>query len=393
MSRPYTPIDPVEPRLFSAPFVLLCCANFLAFLGITMLFLLPVFLRDLGAKESDIGFVMGCGQAGAAVGIPIVGVWADRIGRRRFIHAGYVLAALAAAGFLFIDRLGPLLYLLRFVQGLGFAAGLVGGATMVTDLAPPRRLAQAIGLYGVATLITHALGPALAEVLVARYGFHLVFAASGVFQIAALLATLRLRETHATQPSAAPASLWSIARRRELRVPLCAATLQATAFGAVINFLPDYVSTQRLGPVSPYFIAYALASLAVRLKFGDLSDRLGRHRVALPTFFGYSLGMLALALLSAHWQLWAVGAVLGVTHGLSYPALNAMAVERGEPSERARLMSLYNLAFNLGMTVGAFSFGAIARAFGYPTMYGVAAAIVVFGTALVASDGHTGDSA
>lgn len=269
--------------LLTGPFVALCVANFLAFLGVTMLFLLPVFLRGLGANESDIGLVMGAGQLGAAVAIPIVGVLSDRIGRRRFLLAGYVLLAGGALGLLLVDELGPLLYLLRVIQGFGFAGCLVAGATMISDMAPPRRLAQAIGLYGVATLVTHALGPSIAEVISVSHGFRAVFIASFGFQLAGLLTSLRIRETRHTgiQPVAQP--LWRIAGRPELRMPLLAGVLQATSFGAVINFLPDYVSQHRLGRVSPYFIAYSLSSLVVRVGFGGLSDRVGRRRVALPT--------------------------------------------------------------------------------------------------------------
>jgi MFS family permease len=372
--------------LLTGPFVALCIANFLAFLGVTMLFLLPVFLRRLGGNESDIGLVMGAGQLGAAVAIPVVGVLSDRIGRRRFLLAGYVLLAGGALGLLLVDELGPLLYVLRVIQGFGFAGCLVAGATMITDMAPPRRLAQAIGLYGVATLVTHALGPAIAEAISVKYSFRVVFIASFGFQLAGLLMSLRIRETRHTGIAPVAEPLWRIALRPQLRMPLLAGVLQATSFGAVVNFLPDYVSQHRFGRVSPYFIAYSLSSLVVRVGFGDLSDRVGRRRVALPTFFGYSLGMLMLAWLTASWQLWPIGALLGLTHGLSYPALNAMAVERGEPAIRGRVMSLYNLSFNIGMTLGAFVCGAIAHAAGYPTMYMWAAVIVVMGAALVAAD-------
>ncbi len=360
------------------------------FFGVTMFLLLPVHLRALGADELEIGLVMGCGGLGSALGFPLCGVLGDRHGRRPFLLGGYALMAACALAFLATRSL-PLLGVLRFVQGIGFAAGLVAGMAMVADLAPEGRLAEAIGLYGISSIVTHALGPTCAEALAARWGFSAVFAFSALLSTFGLAALARVRETHIAQPRAfgtweSGPSIFRIALRPELRAPLAGALLAATAFGAVITFLPDYATLRGLGRVSPLFVGYTIAAIGVRLRFGHLSDRVGRRRVALPTFFGYSASVLALAGITAGWQLWPIGLLLGASHGLCYPALNAMAIERAEPAVRGRAMSLYNLAFSLGVTLGAFGFGPIAHAAGYPTMYLVSSAVVLLGAAVVARD-------
>jgi predicted MFS family arabinose efflux permease len=56
-----------------------------------------------------------------------------------------------------------------------------------------------------------------------------------------------------------------------------------------------------------------------------------------------------------------------------YPALQAMIVERGGEA-RARAIAASTFAFGLGIVLGAFALGAVARAAGYPVIYLIAAA-------------------
>ena len=84
----------------------------------------------------------------SVITMPFIGVQVDRHGRKYFGIVGAVIFALGSAGFLWIDSVGPLLWVVRALQGMAFTLYYVAISTLATDLSPPQRLGQAIGLFG-----------------------------------------------------------------------------------------------------------------------------------------------------------------------------------------------------------------------------------------------------
>ena len=135
-------------------------------------FLLPKFLvTELGAGPAEIGQVTAWSGLFVVVFLPAMGVLVDRSGRRDFLTAGALLMAVACLAFTAVDRVGPLLYLLRAVQGIAFAMAFVAGATLAVDEAPPERLGQAMGLFGLTFLSMNAVAPAASEEIALRVGW------------------------------------------------------------------------------------------------------------------------------------------------------------------------------------------------------------------------------
>jgi MFS family permease len=379
-------LPPVPAPLRERRFLLLCGANFLFFFGVAMFHIVARHLRALGAHEAQIGAIMGCFGVAAAVMIPLAGSLTDRFGRRPFVFAGYALTAVAAVGWLLFPRLTPALGVLRLAQGAAFACALVGSATMAIDLAPPGRLAQSIGLFGAAGLLTTAVGPTLAEALSTAYGFRAVFVAAGGIGLLAVLLLAWVPETRVGNAAADATPLLRIALRPGTRAPLLASFLGATGFGAVFTFLADFAPGIGIRRVSPFFLGYTAAALSMRLFAGDLSDRVGRRRVTIPAYVGSAAAIAALAGLASTWQLVALAVGLGLSHGLYYPALNALVLERVEEPLRGKTMALYNLSFNVGVMASSFGYGLLAKAVGYRPMYLCAGASVLLASALLALD-------
>ena len=372
--------------LLERRFLALCGANFFFFFGVAMFHLLARHLRALGADEAGIGAIMGCFGVASVLMIPLTGSFTGRWGRRPFVVAGYSLTAIVSFAWLLFPSLSWALAALRALQGAAFAWTLVGSATMVVDLAPPGRLAQAIGLFGASGLVTNALGPTLAEALASRMGFAAVFAVAGALGLIAVALLGWVPETHSAESEAVPTPILSLALRRGPRGPLLASLIGATGFGSVFVFLADYAPTAGVPHVSPFFLAFTAAALAVRLFAGGLSDRVGRLRVALPAYLVASLAVTAMAGVGATWHLVALAVVLGTSHGLYYPALNALVLERVDAPLRGKAMALYSLSFNVGVMLSSFGYGLLAKALGYRPMYLFAGVAVLIATAMLAMD-------
>ena len=134
-----------EP-LLTPQFVLLLITTSIVGLSFSTYFLLPKFLAvELAADAATIGSLSGVSLFASVLCMPVAGVQIDRLGRRLFICLGALLFAAACAGFLVIDRVGPLLWALRLLQGLAWPLFYLALSTLATDIAPKPAWARQSG--------------------------------------------------------------------------------------------------------------------------------------------------------------------------------------------------------------------------------------------------------
>src|SRR5258708_4284522 len=104
-----------EGTLWAPAFVRVTLANFCFFLTFASFFLLPLHVRELGGSERTVGFVMGTNGVAGLLSIFVLGPVLDRHDRLRFLRWGLVTMLCATLGYLAVDRIGPLLFVLRVV--------------------------------------------------------------------------------------------------------------------------------------------------------------------------------------------------------------------------------------------------------------------------------------
>ena len=374
-----------QPPLFTRGFVAVLLTQSVFGYSFACFYLLPKFLAtELGAGALEIGQVTTLYGVAAVVFMPLAGRWVDRFGRLQFLRAGIALLGVSAAGFLWVESLGPLIYALRFLHGVAWALAFSGAGAVVTDHAPPERMGQAIGLFGVSMLAMNAVAPGVAEWLALREGWDAVFVMSALAAGVSLLLSATLRETH--RPSAddeVPGLVAVLARPRALWFLSIIACFGAS-FGAMFTFSQPFALELGIEQVSVFFVAYTGAAIVVRLALGPLADRSGRERVSLASGVWYALSVLAMAALEPGRLAW-IGAAFGLAHGLFYPALNALALEGASAHERGKVMALFNGAFNLGWAVSGIALGLLAERAGYPIVFVVASAVTFAGVGLLAA--------
>jgi MFS family permease len=368
-----------RPMVDRARFARLIAANFCFFLTFASFFLLPLHVRALHGSERTIGFVMGTTGISGLVSIVVVGTLLDRFGRRRFLLGGFGTMALASAAFLAVDRIGPLLYVLRGIQGLAFAAAFNAASTLAVDYAPLDRRAAWLGLFGVSTLATHAIAPSVGEVVVAHAGFPALFAVASAWSVVALVVAWRLP---AAGHVASVAGVGRLRLTRPLGAALATIACIGVAFGAVITYTPTFVRDHHLGPVATFFLSYTGAAIVTRLAGGGLGDRFERGRVVGPAIALLAVSLVALACVpSAPW-LAGAGVLFGTAQGFVYPTLNAFAIDHAEADQLGRAQTLYNGAFNLGVTAGSVVLGSVVDAVGHRRMFLCAAGVAGLGLAV-----------
>ena len=230
---------------------------------------LPRVARDLGASAAGAQLTITVVLVGMALGQLAVGPLSDRYGRRPPVVVGCAVFVAASLGCLVAPNL-PLLVALRFLQGIGVAAGAVTGMAVVRDLftgsVAARLMSRLVLVIGVAPLFAPTVGGALAGLA----GWRFVFVVLALAGVGVLLATWRrLPETH--RPAVPTAEPRTGARRAVVQALRTYARLlrdvRFVAFAALpglaMAVIVCYVS------VSPFVLqeAYGLSTTQFALLF------------------------------------------------------------------------------------------------------------------------------
>lgn len=127
----------------------------------TIAVLLAIYLEKLGFSLVQIGAFLSAGVAGSAFFTFIVGLIAERVGRRRLLVFFTLISAAAGLAFVFVDGFLPLMF-------FAFAGSITGAGAMgptgpleqasLTDTAPLEKRTDLFALYRITALGGTALG-------------------------------------------------------------------------------------------------------------------------------------------------------------------------------------------------------------------------------------------
>jgi MFS family permease len=370
-------------RLLTRPFVLCSFASLAQGVSFNLFLHLPGYLNQLGAGDVQIGFIFGVTGVSAIVVRPPIGRAMDERGRRGVILVGNVLNTLACGLFLTVTAIGPWVYALRILQGVAEAMLFTALFTYAADHVPAGRRTQGLALFGVSGMLSMSLGGLLGDLLLTRFDYAALFAASLVCALLALGLSLPLRDAPRGGHEEDPSLGFAAALRQTDLVPLWwIGAIFAVALASVFAFLKRYVMETGLSTVGEFFTAYTGAAIALRVFFGWLPDRIGPKRVLYPALACLATAFALLGSARKPGEVVLAGALVGVGHGFTFPILFGMLVTRVREADRGSAMAIFTALFDLGLVLGGPLFGAVIRFAGFGAMFHTAAVAVTVGLAV-----------
>jgi MFS family permease len=383
LSSPPTTATPLAtPRASDAEWL---DPRFQKLLGVQMAFgyafssllVVPKYLMTaLHASPREIGELAAIpALAGIAIA-PVCGRWLDRGGARAAVLLGTALLAVSIGTFGFFHAVEPVVYFVRAVHGVANTLIIAGAMAFVTLIVSPKNHARAFGLAGSASLVMNAIASYTTERLAATYGWGVAFEVAGGFTLLAFVLMSSIPPVEAERPfEPAPTSTGTPAGAGAVT---WAALAGGAAFATIATFTQPFVLTAGATDVAPLFIGYTVTALGARLGFGSYMDRWGRRRTALWALSLYAVAVLAAALVRPS-LLFPFGLVFGAAHGVLWPSINALAVERAEAGRSGSALTRLHAMFGVGAMGAVWGIGWLVGAIGYSLSFVIAAAFVACG--------------
>ncbi|OSX90287.1 hypothetical protein S3E15_01852 [Bacillus mycoides] len=328
---------------------------------------LPIFIKQLGGSESQVGFIIGVFTISAVILRPIVGGLMDRYGRRVFIISGLLFFAITMY---FYDWVTGVIFLvvLRILHGISWAIATTSIGTAVTDVIPQSRRGEGMGWYGLAMTLGMALGPILGLWIVKSLSFHYLFLLCTALAIMAFILAFGTKIPAVQHTSKKPISFFE---KTVLPVAIVTFFLSFT-FGGITTFLPLFAANIQVN-AGTFFLVYAVTLTVIRPLAGKISDKHGEGIIIVPALFILIVALLVLAMTKGIVGLVITAILYGIGFGSAQPALQIVTLRLASPEKRGVANATFFTAFDLGIGLGAILLGFVSQLMGYQMIFIVCA--------------------
>jgi MFS family permease len=363
----------------------------------------------IASRAAILSFVVAFGVAKAFTNLG-AGVLADRMGRKRLLVIGWLVALPVPVLIAFAPAWGWIVaanLLLGINQGLAWSMTVV----MKIDLAGPARRGLALGLNEAAGYLGVAVTAFLTGALAATYAPLTVIwvGALAISVTGVLISYVFVRDTGA-HVAHEQRDHGADSRALPLRRALTEGTLQqpvlrACSQAGLVNNLNDALAWG----LAPLYLAANGASAreigivaavypgvwgAGQLATGWLSDHTGRKPLIVLGMLVQAAALTVLVLGGGAFGPSVIAAaLLGVGTALVYPTLIAAVSDAVRPRDRAPAVGVYRFWRDIGFALGALLAGVVADAAGASAAIAVVAALTAASGLFVAATPWTGITA
>lgn len=328
----------------------------------------PLIQRDLAFTATQFGLLVAIYGGSQALGSPLAGQIADRLGVGRTLALAMIVFTLSI---LLVSRAHILTVALIGVTGLGIGYAFINPATArgIMDWAPAGRRATGMGIKQTGVPMGGILG-AGAALLASLIDWRMTLACVAGLSLLAVLPCLGL--SRLDRPRSGPArsflSTWPslLSNRNLAALSLATAGLnmcQASFFGFLTLFAKDSIGFSAVTAGLCLGLSQTAAAFG-RVLWGVVGDRLfGGRRKALYVYVAALASTLlaVFALIQSGWLAFMLVMVtlLGLTVGSYAAIVQTMVVESVAPQDAGAASGYFLCVISLGNMSGPLLFGVI----------------------------------
>ncbi|MFB6342807.1 MFS transporter [Saccharicrinis sp. FJH62] len=317
----------------------------------------PVIMEQFGLNETQVGYLITVFTVPGIVLTPVMGILADRYGRKTILIPS--MALFGIGGFLCaFQETYQMLLVMRFIQGVGASALGSLNVTLIGDLFEGKRRGEVMGLNASVLSIGTASFPAIGGALAAIDW-------RTIFYIPALIIPLiAIVYFNLNVPALkGKVKFWDYMNRvwdtinRKIVWGLFISNILAfvVLYGAYLTFLPLMVKerfdvgTLTIGSImSLMSITTALTSS----QYSRIVEKFTTYKMLYASSVLYAISLSVYAFADS-WPLLILATILfGLAHGSFIPNVQTMLVGLAPLSERAAFMSVNGMVLRIGQSIG-----------------------------------------
>ena len=373
-------------KLWSKDYIFLMIANFLLFFaGCLLLTVLPVYLKQNGASDFQIGIVAAVFYITSMLMRTLTSKVSARVGRKVLLLLAMFVFACSMVGYYLFAGL-TVIIILRLVQGLGFGASSTLYGSTVASTIPNERMGEGMGFFGLGISVAYVLGPCLGAAAVSREYFKWVFLLAALFILLSMLLTGFIKADHFEQSAVDQTKdthwLSEVVEPKVIYESVFILFLGLLT-GSCDTYVVLYAKQMNITNIYLYFIVTTVAEMSTRIFSGKLYDRKGMNILVIPGALIGLVGCIAAAHATNLWMLCIFALLYGISMGMIFPVMEANAMKKVSPERRIAANATFYNFLDIGSGVGPLLFGALTQFTGYSNTFLLSGLVFVVMLAIV----------
>jgi ACDE family multidrug resistance protein len=342
---------------------------------------LPDILEDFGVSDSWAGVLVAAATLPGIVIAPIIGLLADRFGRRKVLIPCLVVFGVAGVGAAFAPTFAVLIAM-RLLQGFG-SAGLINLAVVLLgDFWDGTDRARLIGYNAAVLTISVAIFPALGGVLAQVGGWRWSFAPYGLALATAVAVWFLL--PHRATPDPVRMSQQVRDAIEVLKKPVVFGAVSfgfilfVLIFGLFLTAMPILLEDDfglDSGARGLILAFPATGSTIAALTLGRTRARFGARRLLLASSLLFVIGFTTIGLANVLVLMFAGALLYGFGEGAAIPTVQDLVAGAAPEASRGAVVAAWVGAARAGQTVGPLLAGVSIGVLGPSTTFVVGGAI------------------
>jgi MFS family permease len=317
----------------------------------------PGIAKAFNITPKEVGLLITAFTLPGVFLTPVMGILADRFGRKKVLVPSLVLFAIAGTSCFFIHDFTTMV-ILRFFQGCGAASLGSINLTLIGDIFSGNDRNSAMGFNASVLSVGTASYPIIGGLLASiSWYYPFILPSLGILVALFVLFVLNNPEPKNEQ-SLKEYFIKTIDTMKNIKLLglfLISLLTFIILYGPYLTYLPFIIGNSFHQP--PYIIGIIMscasfASLSISSQMGRLSKRFSGRSLIITSTSLYFLSMICIPFIQNVWLLIIPSLLYGLAQGTNLPSIQSMLAGLAPMNQRAAIMSVNGTIFRLGQTIG-----------------------------------------